>query len=120
MPEYQQLTEDELLQLAGEREHLTDDARLALDAELSRRRLSSADIESHHAQCDEWDQQDKRRRAVRTYIPDVGLGKTFLGRANRHRDPSDDFEYYDSTLWFVVLWFPVFPIATYTVRRDLK
>jgi len=27
---------------------------------------------------------------------------------------------YHSTLWFAVLWFPVFPSATYTVRSDLE
>ena len=29
-------------------------------------------------------------------------------------------EEYDTTLWFAVLWFPVYPIATYTVRRDVE
>jgi len=48
------------------------------------------------------------------------LGKKFLGKTKRHRDPSGLFEHYDTTLWFIVLWFPVFPIASYTVRRELE
>lgn len=44
----------------------------------------------------------------------------FLGKTNRRRDPSGLFEQYDATLWFVVFWLPVFPIATYTVRRTLE
>jgi len=44
----------------------------------------------------------------------------FFGKGNRRRDPSGLFEQYDATLWFVVFWFPVFPIATYTVRRDFS
>jgi hypothetical protein len=34
MPEYQHLTRDELLNLAQERDQLTDEARLALDSEI--------------------------------------------------------------------------------------
>jgi len=57
---------------------------------------------------------------VPRYIPNLGLGTKFLGKTNRSRDTSGSFEQYDSTLWFVVLWFPIFPIATFTVKRDLE
>src|SRR5579864_8886203 len=50
MPEYQHLTEDELLNIAEDREHLTDEARMALDTEFSRRKLSSANVDSHRLQ----------------------------------------------------------------------
>ncbi|HKI26052.1 MAG TPA: hypothetical protein VKA07_06985 [Candidatus Sulfotelmatobacter sp.] len=120
MPEYQHLTDDELLQLAEEREHLTDDARLVLGGELSRRKLSSSDIDSHRLQREAEEKADDLKRATPTYIFHAGLGKKFLGKSNRRRDPSGLFEQYDATLWFVVLWFPVFPIATYTVRRDFE
>ena len=120
MPEYQNLTQDELLHLAEERDQLTDDARLALDGELNRRRLSSSDIDSHRLECEVADKADKLRRAAPSYIHNVGLGKKFFGKTNRHRDTERPFEQYDTTLWFVVLWFPVFPIASYTVRTDLE
>jgi hypothetical protein len=118
LAEYQHLTEDELLNLAEERDQLTDEARLTLDTELARRKLSIADIESYRLQRNTDDKEDKLRRPQ--YIPRWGLGKKFLGKTNHHRDASEHFEVYDSTLWFVVLWFPVFPIATYSVRRDLE
>lgn len=120
MFDYQTLTDDELLHLAQGAEELTDEARVVLDAELSRRKLTASDIALHLMQCDQWEKEDERRRAVRSYISHVGLGKKFLGRANRRRDPGAPFELCESTLWFVVLWFPVFPIATYTVRRNLE
>ena len=121
MPQYQHLTDDELLHLAEERVQLTDDARVSLEAEISRRRLSSSDIDSYRVQREATEKAEKLKRdAVPSFIFDVGLGKKFLGRANRRRDPSGLFEHYDTTLWFVVLWFPVFPIASYTVRRDLE
>ncbi len=72
------------------------------------------------ALCAEADKADKLRRAAPQLLPSVGLGKKFLGKTKRHRDPSGLFEHYDTTLWFIVLWFPVFPIASYTVRRELE
>lgn len=120
MPEYQDLTDDEILHLAEEREQLTEDARQLLDYELERRKLSSSEINSYVVERLAFEHSEKMKRAVPSYIGDVGRGKKFLGKTNRHRDPSGDFEQYDTTLWFVALWFPVFPIATYTVRRVLE
>ena len=56
----------------------------------------------------------------RQVIPNLGLGKKLLGKTNCRRDPSDLFELYESTLWFVILWFPVYRFVKYTVRRDLE
>jgi hypothetical protein len=120
VPEYQHLTNDEILHLAEERGQLTEDARLMLEGELHRRKLWSSDIESYSVQRKEVENSEKLKRAVRPYVPNIGLGKRFLGKVNRYRDPSGTFERYDTTLWFVALWFPIFPIATYTVRRDLE
>ena len=120
MLEYQHLTNDELLHLADEREQLTDEARLALDAELSRRRLSTSDLDSFKQQCAAEEEADKLRRAAPQLMAHGSFGKKLFGKAQRRRDPSGLFELYESTLWFVVLWFPVFPIATFTVRRDLE
>ena len=120
LTEHQLLTDDELLHLAEERNQLTDNACVSLDAEISRRRLSPSDIDSYKRQHAEADKADKLRRATPQLLPAVGLGKKFFGKANRRRDPSGLFEHYETTLWFIVLWFPVFPIASYTVRRELE
>jgi len=117
---YQNLSTDELLHLAEERDRLTDEARLALDAELSRRELSSSDIDSYRTARLAFETAEKLKRAPRPFIPDVGLGRKSYGRANRRRDPESNSEQYEATLWFAVLWFPVFPIATYTVQRNLE
>ena len=119
MVRYQHLTEDELLHIAEEKEQLTDEARLALESEFKRRNLSTSEVDAYRRQYADDNEADKVRRARRQLVPNVGLGKKFLGKTNYRRDPSDVFELYESTLWFVVFWFPVYPIATYTVRRDL-
>jgi hypothetical protein len=120
MAEYQHLTEDELLRLAGEREQLTQEARLALDGEFKRRKLTPSDIDSYRLQREAADKAYLLKRAAPRFIPHVGMGKKFLGKANRRRDAGGLFEEYETTLWFVVLWFPIFPIATFTVKRDLE
>lgn len=120
MAEYQHLTSDELLHLAEERQLLTDEARLALEGELSRRRIFPTDIDAYRLQREAADEADKLKRAARNFIPHAGFGKKFMGRSSRRRDPGGLFEEYETTMWFVVLWFPIFPIATYTIRRDLE
>ena len=124
MPEYQNLTDDELLHLAEERHELRDDARILLDSELSRRKLSAADIQSYRAEYLAAENDDKIRtanRAVGTgWLSRPGIGIRFLGKRNWHRDESGGFEEYDSTRWFVLFWFPLYPIASFTVRRTLS
>ena len=120
VPDYQHLTQDELLHLAEQRTELTEEARLALDGELHRRTLSSSDIDSYRLECEAADKADKLKRATPDLIVSGGFGKKFFGKTNRNRDPEGLFEQYDATLWFVALWLPIFPIATYTVRRDLE
>lgn len=120
MLEYETLTEDELLNIVGESEQLTDEARMALEAELRRRNLSTQKIQAYAAESAAADEAEKLRRAAPKTISHGSFGRRFFGRANRRRDPSGNFELCESTLWFVVLWIPVYPIATFTVRRDLE
>jgi hypothetical protein len=123
MPDYQGLTDDEVLQIATEREQLTDDARTVLESELARRRLSIKDVHSHkiayeHAQKLEQSRTQHKILSRRSYDRS-GIGFKFLGKRNFRRDPSGQSEEYESTRWFVVLWIPVFPIGTFTVRRTI-
>ena len=119
VPEYQRLTEDELLNIAEDRQHLTDEARSELDAELNRRKLASSNVDSYRLQQETANKVDELKRAAPRFIFWYGFGQKFLGKSDRQRDPSGLFEKYDSTLWFVVLWFPILPMGTYTVRRSL-
>jgi hypothetical protein len=45
--QYANLSDDELLRLASERSSLTDEAKVALDAEMHGRNLTAADIKTH-------------------------------------------------------------------------
>src|SRR5215470_10125668 len=48
------------------------------------------------------------------------VGIRFLGKRNLRGDRSGQSEEDHATRWVVVLWIPVFPIATCTVRRTLS
>lgn len=122
MANYQNLTDDEILHLAEDREHLTEDARLVLDGELQRRGLSPSDIDSYRADRVAAEDAEKLKRLTINALlcsPSRAWHET-PWQGNRRRDSSGDFEHYEATLWFVAFWFPIFPIATFTVRRDLE
>ncbi len=120
MPEYRHLTDDALLHLGEQKDQLTQEARVQLEGELSRRKLSPSDIGSYRELREATEKADELKRAAPLYVHHGGVGKRFFGKANRQRDPNGTFELYDATLWFVIFWFPVFPIATFKVRRDLE
>lgn len=118
--QYHHLTDDELLHIAEDRAHLTDEARIALDSELSQSKLRSSYIHTYRVLREEAENADELERARPTYSFRSGLAKRFMGKANRRRDPGGSFEEYESTLWFAILFFPVFPIGTFTVRREFE
>jgi hypothetical protein len=120
MVDYQNLTDDEVLHLAEERKELTEEAMLALDGELRRRGLSSSDVQTYRAGRRAAEAADLLKPRRSSYSRHRGMGMKFLGKANRQLDPSGKFERYDTTKWFVVYWFPIFPVASFTVCRDLK
>ena len=60
--EYAELSDDELLQLASDRQSLTDDAKSALDAEMRNRNLASADLAKHQHFVKKNEQRETRRR----------------------------------------------------------
>jgi hypothetical protein len=60
--EYARLNDDELLRLASERSSLTDEAKVALDAEMRGRNLTAADIKTHARFVRKSELRETRRR----------------------------------------------------------
>lgn len=124
MPDYQHLTDDEVLQIANERDQLTDDARVVLDSELVRRKLSIKDVYSQklaYVRAEKLERARTQHRIInRGSFDSSGIGFGFRGKRNLRRDPQGRFEEYESTRWFIILWLPVYPIATFTVHRTLS
>lgn len=116
MPDYQRLTRDEVLHLTLESDQLTDDARLALDVEISSRRIPLSDIESFKIETRAAQaKEDRNVHAAKTSSSHVG--KKFFGQKNRTHDARFRIEEYDTTLWFFAFWFPIIPLGSYRNRR---
>ena len=71
--EYAQLSDDELLQLASDRQSLTDDAKASLDAEMRNRDLTSADLAKHQSFVKKSQQRETGRRNKRLFGTRRGL-----------------------------------------------
>ena len=118
MPDYEHFSRNELLRIALDKRRLTEEARLAWDTELSRRGISNGDIgtfESEQASAEAADQ-----KVVREVEFLYGIGKKLSGRKNYSHDPRFRIEEFDSTLWFILFWMPIFPLATYRIRRRFR
>jgi hypothetical protein len=70
---YAQLSDDELLQLSADRQSLTDDAQSALDAEMRKRDLTSADLAKHQNFVKRGQQREMGRRNKRLFGTRRGL-----------------------------------------------
>lgn len=115
--QYQHLSDDEILNLARDETNLTDEARKALSVELSRRNISLSDIQTYAAETGALETAENHELR-KLLAPKVYGNKKFLGKNNFIGDASSGSEEYDATLWFVVYWFPLFPLGTYRVRRN--
>ncbi len=118
MADYQYLTQDELLNLAQQRDQLTDEARFELDAEISKRRLGATEIVGYARE------SLAQRRAAEGRIKRSRSfyetrNKRFIGKRNRRLDPRLRVEEFDTTLWFVIL-IPIFPLGTCRIRRRFQ
>lgn len=115
MPDYEHLTLDELLNVAKDRNDLTDEARMALDVEIAKRKVTTEEIESF-ARASATDARVEERRKERSRFFYETRNKQFFGKKNRYVDPRRRIEEFDTTLWFVLL-IPLVPLASYRIRR---
>jgi hypothetical protein len=80
MPEYAHLTDDEILYLAEQRGEMTDEGKLSLDLELSRRNMTVADVQAYSAESQRLSETpDPSLFTARVYHP-YGIGKKLFVR----------------------------------------
>jgi|ERR1035438_839904 hypothetical protein len=118
MPDYQYPTQDELLNLAQQRDQLTDEARVELDSEISKRGIGTAEMVSYARELLAR-QKAVEPRAKRSKNFYETSNKRFIGKRNRKPDPRSRVEEFDTTSWFV-FWIPAFPIGSYRIRRRFR
>jgi hypothetical protein len=114
VPDYANLSRDELLNLAQERGQLTDEARGDLSAELSIRRITPTEIKSYAQETIA--QKRREERSSRLKVLYEGKNKKLFGKKNLVAHPGRRVEEFDTTVWFVV-GIPLVPLYSCRIRR---
>ena len=47
----------------------------------------------------------------------IGVGKWHFGKANLSFDPSTGIEQFSTTMFILVLWFPLVPTSSFVIRK---
>jgi hypothetical protein len=108
---YAEMSDNEILNLAGDFASLEERAQIAITAELSRRQLSKADITQYRERVasfkpeDFWGQDKHIARSVN------GFGTSICGECDFESDGS-----FVTTKWIVMFFTPVWPLASMRVK----
>lgn len=114
--EYRSKTDKELLRLALSSDNLTPEARIALSSELANRGIGgSASLEAARREEEERKAENDRELGTLGFV--FGVGRMRFGKAGRSYDPESDTERFKTTIFIVLLCFPLIPTGTYLVER---
>jgi len=115
---YAAKSNDELLRLQLESKDLALEASAALTTELAKRGISGAD------QLNAFRERENRRKVRESKNPGnlfiasrLGVGRWYLGKTGRVADPSTGIERFSTTVFLLVLWFPLVPTGSYLVEK---
>lgn len=114
--EYRQKTEEELLRLLFDQQQLTDDARVALQSEISARGLSREKVEQFRSEEQERRQLEKEQEKARS-LQRIKYRYVHYGKADREYNPESNLERYTTTYYWNILRLPIVPVGTYRVQR---
>jgi hypothetical protein len=118
--EYEHKTDEELLRLALDSEQLIPEANSALNSELVRRRINTAERLAAFRDQEEQRKQQERKDPGRLFLlVPYGIGRKRFGEAERTRNDETGRERFKTTVFFVLFWFPLIPTRTFIVERKL-
>ena len=107
---YKSLSDDQLLNLVHEG-GFTDEAKVVLENELARRKLSHSNVKKFIEDC-ERSKLDKEVIEKEVGLGYGGLGLHFYGR-NYLNVTDKEANIQLRTKWFTLIWIPLIPIASY-------
>jgi hypothetical protein len=117
--EYRNKTDKELLRLALSPDQLTSEAQVALTTELAGRGIGGeANLEAARREEEERKAENDRQLGTLGFVVPIGVGRMRFGKANRVHDPETDIERFKTTIFIVLLCFPLIPTGTYLVERN--
>ena len=116
--QYASMSDDDLLRLAWAPQDLVDNAKLALQAELSRRGLKPADIDAARFEQEKHEEQLERESVNRLLQSQWrGFGFSRFCKWDRTYDRDSRTEEFTTTRFFILFQFPLVPLGTYRVRK---
>lgn len=115
---YEGKSNEELLRLQLNVKDLTPEAKIALTNELAKRNIGSPE------HLDAFRNDERKRKEKESRNPGnlflhfhYGIGRWYLGRANRTYDQSTGMERFTTTIFILFLWFPLIPTGSYLVEK---
>jgi hypothetical protein len=114
---YSDKTNDELLRLELDAQQLTPEASIALKNELAKRGLGS--LERLEAFRVEENQRKKtlEKNPGNLFLTRYGIGRWYFGKADKSQSTDGQVERFRTTIFILVLYFPLIPTGTYVVQR---
>jgi hypothetical protein len=114
--EYKAKTDEELLRLAADAADLTPEANVALNFELSKRRLNQSErIESFRR--DELRRKEDIRKNPGKLWTFRGIGRKRFGKADYSYNSETGLEKFKTTIFVVIVYFPLIPTGTFLIER---
>ena len=115
---YKEKSDDELLRLALDPSDLTDEARLALSAELHTRGIDNQSQMAAFRLEEERSKEEQSKQVGHLGIYHrFGLGRLRFCKSDYKLDRESGLEQFVTTVFVVLLWLPLIPIGTYRIQR---
>lgn len=118
--EYSGRLDEDLLRLVLVSSDLTDEARLALTSELTRRGLSEQQVREFEMEETERKQQLESETGKLFFLPHYGIGRNRFCKGDCVFDEVSGFEEFTTTIFVILFWIPLVPTGTFRVRRTKR
>jgi hypothetical protein len=114
--EYQSKADEDLLRLALDAADLTPEAHVVLNNELSRRGINNSELIAFQEEEEQRKEEDRKEGKLFVLHP-YGIGRDRFGKADRVYDPTSRIERFKTTVFVVLIWFPLIPTGTFLVEK---
>ncbi len=115
--EYKGKTDEELLQLALDSTALTPEANVVLSSQLALRGISADRLAAFRKEDDLRKEEESKQTGTLFIFHPYGIGHLRFGKADRIYDPITCLERFQTTVFIVLLWFPLIPTGTFLVEK---
>jgi hypothetical protein len=115
---YEAKSEADLLRLRLDSKDLTPEATLALANELAKRKIDSAErLTAFQVEEQKRKERESRNPGNLFLHFRLGVGRWNFGKADRTYDQSTGVERFRTTVFVLILFFPLIPTGSYLVER---